>query len=302
MTGKTKQVFMVLNPVAGNSDPVQLRQAAESRFAEAGWSFDIYETTGEESLPEVVHTAVAAGADLVVAAGGDGTVSEVADALVNTDISLGIVPVGTGNALAQALNLSLEPDQALTAIVSSTRRRALDVLQLADGFLVLQMGIGVDSLMMHQTSHEEKRRLGVMAYLWTAVKQLLGFQPHQFTLLLDGRTRTVEASQIMVANAGAVGIRPLQWGPDIEPDDGHVDICVIRARTLLDYGRVAWHILRGQQRQAGNLNYYQAEHTLEIEANPPLPVHGDGEMLGETPVTAKIIPAALHVIVPAIKA
>ncbi|NTU85205.1 MAG: acylglycerol kinase family protein, partial [Chloroflexales bacterium] len=104
---RARNVFVVLNPVAGTSDGAMVRATLEEHLASDDRKVEIYETTGAEGedIPALVQAAIACDADLVVAAGGDGTVSLVADALVGTNVPLGIVPIGTANVLAQVLEL-----------------------------------------------------------------------------------------------------------------------------------------------------------------------------------------------------
>ena len=94
-------------------------------------------------------------------------------------------------------------------------------------------------------------------------------------------------------------MRPLRWGPHIRPDDGRIDVCVISARTVIDYLRVLWNLLRGQPKRNRNVRYLSATRSILISADRPLPVQADGEIIGETPVQVQVVPHAVRVIVPA---
>ena len=161
-----------------------------------------------------------------------------------------------------------------------------------------QIGVGIDALMIRDTPREHKRRFGRVAYLWTAATRLLGFQPRRFELVTDGRRRRARASQIVVANSGILGQPPFRWGPDIRPDDGRLDVCIVRARNLVDYLKLSWHVLNGQHRQSTNVRYFAANRGVTIATRRPLPVQGDGEIIGETPVEIAVVPRAVVVIVP----
>ena len=102
----------------------------------------------------------------------------------------------------------------------------------------------------------------------------------------------------MIANSGILGQPPFRWGPDIEPDDGRLDVCIVRAQTLLDYLSLGWHVVRGQHRQSSNVRYLHARRQIVIETGRPLPVQADGEIIGETPVQVQLVAAAVRVIVP----
>ena len=161
-----------------------------------------------------------------------------------------------------------------------------------------QVGVGIDAMMIRDTKREDKRRFGRIAYIWTALTRLLGFQPRRFLIRADDRQERRRASQIVIANSGILGQPPFRWGPDIEPDDGRLDVCIVRAQTLLDYLALAWHVVRGQHRQSSNVRYLNARREIVIETRRPLPVQADGEIIGETPVQVQLVAAAVRVIVP----
>lgn len=313
----------MLNPVAGRSDSDVVRRALERHSRGGSWRVEVYETTGEERVAEVVHAAVERGFDLFVAAGGDGTVSAVIDGLADTDIPLGIIPVGTGNALAHELGVPLDLDGALRLLMGEHAVLDIDAMQAdvasdarmmntVDGdrasavqassvgarLFVLSLSVGVSALMMRDTNPEDKRRLGVVAYSWTGLRKLLGWQPHHFTLEVDGQERRLRASEVAVVNSGALGDPSLRWGSHIHLNDGRLDVCIIRAWNAIDYLRLAWRVLLGQQRQDAGIRYLRAEQRVVVSARQPLPVQADGEFVGRTPVQVDLLPGVVRVIVP----
>jgi YegS/Rv2252/BmrU family lipid kinase len=292
------QVFVVLNPLAGTSDAAAVRASLDKHLQPAGIVYDVYETTGEEDMSQVVHAALERGATIVVAAGGDGTVSEVANALVGSQAALAILPVGTANVLARELSIPIALDAAVALVAGQHRLRAIDAMQVGDRFFVLQIGIGLDSLMIRDTDRTAKRRFGQLAYLWTLVIRPLGYQPRRFTVVVDGERQRPRAAQVLIANGGALGLQFLRWGPDITTDDGRIDVCVISARTLIDYLGLLWHTLLGKQRRNRHVRYLQATRSVAVSADRPLPVQADGEIISQTPVKLTVIPHALRVVAP----
>ena len=137
-----------------------------------------------------------------------------------------------------------------------------------------QVGVGIDALMIRDTKREHKRRFGRLAYLWTALTRLLGFQPRRFLIEVDDRQERRRASQVVVANSGTLGQPPFRWGPDIRPDDGRLDVCIVRARTLLDYLSLAWHVVRGQHGRDPNMRYLHGP-AADRHRDPP-PAAGAG--------------------------
>jgi YegS/Rv2252/BmrU family lipid kinase len=284
--------------MAGSCTADDVRRALEQHVGEQ-FQFDVYETTGDEDVAALVRARLAYEPAMVVAAGGDGTISEVAEALIGTDIPLGIIPVGTANVFARELGIPLDLAGACALLKSPDSTTSVDAMKVGERHSVLQIGIGIDSLMIRDTDRQSKRRFGRAAYLWTAVRRLIGYQPVRFTIVADGARTRPRASQVLIANGGVLGVPPFRWGHQIRPDDGKVDVCVVSARTAIDYLGLIWHTLLGQQRRDRNIRYLTATRSIAISADQPLPIQADGEILGETPLQIEVVPQALKVIVPA---
>src|SRR5205807_1616439 len=156
------------------------------------------------------------------------------------------------NVLARELGIpvGLEPACRLLAGAHETKR--IDAMRVGDRIFFTQIGVGVDALMIRDTKREHKRRFGRVAYLWMAFTRLIGFQPQRFLLEVDGQRSRRRASQVVLANVGTLGQSPFRWGPDIRPDDGRLDVCIVRARTALDYLRLAWNVMWGQHQRDRN--------------------------------------------------
>lgn len=292
------KAFVVLNPVAGHSDVQAVREGLNRHLAAAGIAYRVYETTGQERLPEIVRSAIDEGFDTVVAAGGDGTISGVIDGLVHTGLLLGILPVGTVNTLARELDIPLDLESALSLLVGEHATIRMDVGQVEGHCIALNASVGVSTSTMQATGQQEKRRFGPLAYLVPGLKALFGAQPHDFEIEVDGCSRHWRASEVVVANGGTVGDPVLRWGPDIRVDDGQLDLCVVRARSLLDYLLIAWNLLWGTQRRDRRLRCQRVRHSVSIQGRETMPVQVDGEIVGETPIRVEVLPHAVHVIIP----
>src|SRR6266542_2810482 len=291
------RIFVVLNPMAGSCTAADVRQAVDRQLGEQIQT-NIYETTGDEDVVALVRAELTNTPSMVVAAGGDGTISDVAEALIGTDIRLGIIPVGTANVFARELGIPLDLEAACALLGSQPNTTSVDAMKVGDQYFVLQIGIGIDSLMIRDTDRQSKRRFGRAAYLWTAFTRLIGYQPMRFTIVADGKRIRPRASQVLIANGGVLGIPPFRWGPNIRPDDGKIDVCIVSARTGLDYMGLIWHTLLGQQRRDRNVRCLTAARRTAISADQPLPIQADGEIIGETPIQIEVVPDALKVIVP----
>lgn len=299
----TPTALVVLNPVAGpGDDHTSLRRAIEDHLTQHGWHYNIHETAEDEDVTARVTQALENDYTAVIAAGGDGTVSAVAGALVSRDTPLLILTAGTGNALARELDIPLDLEAALGLLTSGEgltlgegpqRTRAVDAFRVADTHHFLNLRIGASAAAMADTSRPQKQRLGLLAYLLVGAQKLIGLQPARFRLTVDGRTQTVRAADIIVANSGTVALSALQLAPDVTPDDGRLAVCVIRARTGLAYLGALVAALLGRDRSRG-IDCQHATRTISIEAKGDLPVQADGDPLGCRQVTAHVV----RVIVP----
>jgi diacylglycerol kinase (ATP) len=297
-THKVLRAFVVLNPVAGRSNVEEVRRVLFQHFSGSNGSCEIHETSGHENLTELTRLGVSRGVEVVIAAGGDGTVSGVAGGLVGTATPLGILPLGTTNVLARELGIPVDLEAACSLIAGQHGLTAIDGMRIGDGHYYTQIGVGIDSLMIRDTTTEAKRRYGKLAYIWSALLHLVGFQPRRFRVVVDGREIRRRASEIVVANSGTLGQPPLRWGPHIRPDDGRIDVCVIGVKSVFDYLRILWCILIGRHHETPHVRYFIAKQSVTISSKKPLPVQADGEIVGETPVTVFAVPHAVNVLTP----
>ncbi len=294
----TKKAFVVLNPVAGNSDPAAIRGALAQHLGDANWSYEIYETTGKERIADVIGAALDRGFDMCLAAGGDGTVSGVAGGLVHSAVPLGIIPVGTGNTLARDLGIPVGHENALGLLIGEHEIRKIDAMRIDERYFVQNIGIGISAQAVRDTNRDGKRRFGRVVYLWSVIGNLFGFQPRRFTITVDGYPKRLRASEVTIANSGAFGEPYLRWGAHIRLNDARIDVCIAYARNLFDYLKLTWDLLRGRLRHAPNMRYMYARRSVTVDAAEPLLVHADGELVGHTPVHVHVVPQAVAVIVP----
>jgi diacylglycerol kinase (ATP) len=292
------RVFVIVNPSSGNLSPDDVRQALTRHFVAGCPPCEIHEVTAGEDVTDVARRAVREGYEVVVAAGGDGTVSFVANALVGTRARLGIIPLGTTNVLARELGIPIDLEQSCRLLSGENGTAEIDAMKVGGGHYFTQIGIGVDALMIRDTTTESKKRFGSLAYLWTAAARIVRFRGRRFSIMADERKLRARASQVVLANSGALGTSGLRWGPDVRIDDGRIDVCVVRARTVRDYISVAWNVARHRHQEDRNIEILPACRAIAVHADHPLPVQADGEIIGQTPIQVAVVPRALAVVVP----
>ena len=291
--GTRKQAFVVLNPKAGSADVGRLRQLLTGRLDEHGWVYDVYEMTGAEDVVAIVRAACARGTDLVIGAGGDGTIASVVNGVWQSSASIGILPAGTGNLLARAMGIPNAVEPALDLIVGDHALQALDLMQVGDQVVVLNVSAGLSARAMRDTPTEQKKRFGVLAYVWPVVRDLIRLRRRDFNLTIDGRRMSIHASEILVAN----GTFP-QGAPE-DFNDQQFNVYILAARSLPEYLRLVWEFVRRAWHGNTALRTLPVRTSISIEAvRKPQPVQADGEPFGSTPITVQLIPSAIRVIVP----
>jgi YegS/Rv2252/BmrU family lipid kinase len=277
-------------------DMEQFRRRCRAAAAGGGWEPLFFETTVAEPGLGLARDAAAAGAGLVFAVGGDGTVRACAQALAGTGIPLAIVPLGTANLIARALGVPARPGAALATGFCGHDRR-ID-LAAADGMTFTAMaGMGLDAEVVEGTPRLLKHRLGWAAYAMSGLSHLAG-RPREFTVCLDGGPPLTRlARSVVVGNAGLLpgGFRLL---PGARLDDGVLDVGILAASNVLDWMRVAQVVLAGSRNDARQLERHQAR-TIEIRTGGELSREVDGEIIAPGgSLTVTVQPGALVARVP----
>jgi diacylglycerol kinase (ATP) len=291
------KTYAILNPVAGMTNAQQARRRIETAMQARHLEYEIYLTGSEDDVQKIVRKAWERGFERFLAVGGDGTVAAVAGSLANRCYPVGIIPAGTANTLVRELRLPLDFDQALDLALDSPCRRRIDAIQVGNTCYFLNISVGVTSQTMLRVARQEKRRFGLFAYVWKGLKQILTARPQRFWLQVDGRRIACRASEVMVANASLLGLEPFQLDPAISLDDGYLDVCIVAARNLAEIERFIFDIITRRGRNNPQLSCFRAQDKITIEARRRLPVQADGEVIGLTPVSVKVLPGAVQVIV-----
>jgi len=293
-----KKPFFIYNPVAGTSDPGVTRQAFEDACAQYDWQSEIHETKKDEDLARVVRDALDRGCDLVMAGGGDGTVSAVASALVHSNMPLAIIPLGTGNILAKQLDLPQQMDKVFEYIAESPQVFSLDAMRIGERHFMINASVGFSATLIKNTSRNEKRRFGYLAYIWNGAQAFIGLLPHRFNLEVDGVPNSTRASEVFISNSALLK-EEVFIDLQMRADDGQLEIFVIKSSTIWDYFLLTIDVLRGRSHLSRGMDYYPARKQIVIQTSRPMTVQADGEILSTTPVTVEIVPHAIQLLVPA---
>jgi YegS/Rv2252/BmrU family lipid kinase len=296
MKPKTSLIF---NPTAGQGDPEQDLALIESLLS-ADIDLDIIVTTADCEPGELAKTAIDRGAESIIASGGDGTLSAVAAALMSTGTPLGIIPRGTANAFANALDLPTTIPEACAAILSG-HTKVVD-MALCNGLpMVLLAGIGFEADTVNLADREAKKRLGVMAYILAGLTQLSNLNQFEVEIEIEDKIISVSAAAIAIANAAPITSILAQGAAAVVFDDGMLDLTIVAPATPLIAIATACDLLsstlRGEASQREDVGFLRAKH-FKVTTNPPQKVVLDGEIIGTTPIDIECIPNGLTIFAP----
>jgi diacylglycerol kinase family enzyme len=290
------RIAVVMNP-AKVSDPLASRATLVAAFVDAGLPEpDWYETTVDDPGHGQAARAVAAGTEVIVAYGGDGTVRACVDEIAGTAVALAVVPAGTGNLLASNLGRPTDPADVVKTIAGNGRR-SIDLGLVEGAHFAVMAGIGFDAAMMDATPEVWKRRLGWAAYAIGGARRLLD-RPMRATVSLDGGEplrRT--ARTILVGNVGR-----LQGGIDLFgnalPDDGRLDVAILAPRGLGGWLSLATRALLRRPPHPRLLETFRAE-TIDIRVDSVEPRELDGDTVAAgRRLRVRVVASALRVCVP----
>jgi YegS/Rv2252/BmrU family lipid kinase len=277
--GKSVSRAAVVMNATKLDDHESFKKAVREAMHEHGWQEPLWlVTTADDPGIGQAQQAVAAGVDLVMACGGDGTVTSCAEGIADSGVPLAIIPMGTGNLLARNVGLPATLQGALAVALTGTDQ-ALDAGTANSRPFVVMAGLGLDARMLADASEPLKKRLGWAAYAVSVVRHLRD-RPARVTLIADDRPAIrVRASAVIVGNVGWLrGGLPLL--PDARPDDGMLDAIVITALGWAAWTVLAAHVLmrRGRTQRVTRFQFRR----LQVQLERPQPWELDGEVMGTT--------------------
>ncbi len=295
MTLPYPKVHVVINPTAGQDEPIL--NVLNDVFHPAGVDWDNSLTHKSGDATRLAAEAAASGVDLVAAYGGDGTQMEVANGLLGTGVHQAILPGGTGNAMAHDLGISLKLREAAELIVTSPKRRAIDLAKMGDQIFMLRAYAGMSS--DEAASREEKDKYGQLAYVQAGLKFIREVPAAHFKATVDGEIIEGDALICFILNAGSIGgvmgIEIPKVG-NVSISDGLLDLYAV-TKGVQPFRAISKYIFHHHGSDAGVYHWSGKEITLEVD--PVQDVWIDGEPGGETPFTVSAMPLALEIVVPA---
>lgn len=238
-------------------------------------------------------SAAAEGFKTVVAAGGDGTINEIVNGLAESDVALGVLPIGTMNVISTELGLPAGDLNKCWAVIKAGKRRAIDLPQAGGHYFVQLAGIGLDAQVVQETSTDLKRSIGPLSYI-VSIAQVAARKPPR--LIVESDQRIDEGSFVLIGNGRFYG-GPFVIFKNAQIDDGLLDVLIFKNVSYFDIARYLHGIIFGTHLNLPDVEYFQTR-SVAVRSEDVVPVEVDGDVIGNLPVTFGFSPHRLKVLVP----
>lgn len=289
-----RQVTVILNPTAGRGQAATRRGHLESLLSRTEADWKVVETQGPGTATALAQEAVRSDADVIVAAGGDGTLSEVLNGIVGSHVTLGLLPMGTGNDFARTLGIGLTLEAAVSNLFSG-EPTPVDVGKIQDRYFLNVAGCGFDAVIAKRVNQGYRKLRGRTAYLAAVYQSLREFVPFDLELTLDGEIRHVSVMLCAIANARSYG-GGMKIAPEARLNDGMFDLCLV-CTSKWEFLKSFPKVFKGAHTSHPGVMMAHAA-CVRIATDRPIPVLVDGEIFGTTPAEFTVLPRAVSMLCP----
>lgn len=290
------RILILFNPFAGQAYNLKLSlENAADIWRRHNWQVELRPTKAPGDATIQASIAATQGYDVVVAAGGDGTVNEVMNGLIGTKTALAVLPIGTVNIWARELGLSMDLRRAATAFLDA-KLQQIDVGKAGERHFLLMAGIGFDAAVTAIINPQEKKLFGALAYVKQAILLAWRFQGISTHIRIDGKRVRGRILMLVIGNSQLYG-GVVKLTANAVVNDGLLDVCVIKGSSMLVAPLRLLSIFSRRYNRDPKVVYYRAKR-VQIRGKKSLQVQVDGDYLGYTPMNFKVVPASLWVLVP----
>lgn len=292
-----KKAMVIANPSAGKEEAEVYLKKVQQQLEGQKYEVDVRLTNKEGDATVWSAEACEASYEIVVSIGGDGTVNEVINGLAEKDKrpSLGIVPLGTVNDFARALNVPLEPEEAI-AVIGRARLQKADIGKINERYFLNIVALGDIAESTAEVSSGQKTALGSFAYFLEGAKTLVNKKPTDFTVMTAEQKWKGEALLLLAALTNSVGGFE-NIAPDAKVDDGKLHCFIIKDTTLPKLVRIATNLLKGDLKEDPDVFYFRANPVM-ISSTGSLKANVDGDIEEGVPLTLQVLPEHIAVWVP----
>lgn len=290
------RIVCIINPISGGIKKQSLPEFILSNIDQSRFDIHCVFTQSALHTKQLAREAVHNKADIIIAAGGDGTINNVAEAVAGTASLFGIIPLGSGNGLARHLRIPADVSRALQLITGNYAIKRLDTGMANSHFFVNVAGAGFDAHVSGKFATAPKR--GFMSYAKITLSEFARYKARRYKLIIDGEIHHIDAFLLCVANGSQYG-NNAYIAPDAEPDDGLFHVTVIKPFRVIDMPAIGYHLFTKTLHQSRYAVCFTGSH-IRIERPAPELINIDGEPTPcESTVEIRLIPSNLNIIVPA---
>jgi len=288
-------IVFVVNPISGGKQKANLIKRIPALMEESGYRYEVWQTQYANHATELTKQAIEAQAYAVIAVGGDGTMNEVATALIGSNVFLGIVPLGSGNGLVRHLGIPLRPEEAIQAFRHSIPV-PLDACIVGEHHFFCAAGMGYDAEVAQRFNQGGPR--GLIRYLWEATFTFFHYKPKTYSISIEGQgTKKLKAVMITFCNASQLG-NNAYLAPDALCNDGLLDIVVLLPFPFWRTPELIISLFTGKLLGHPNMLHLKGKKGV-ITREDLGPIHYDGETaMAPKDLEISILPAAIQILVP----
>lgn len=292
-----RQAMIISNPSSGKEEADQYVSQVREILESQQYEVVVNETAGEGDAVDYCLNACKDGCDLVISIGGDGTLHETINGMIdqNHRPRLGIVPLGTVNDFARALNISLDPEEAIRQL-RSDQTHIVDIGKINDRLFANVVAAGSLAEALFSVSSEEKSKLGSFAYLKEGLKDLVNTPANQLTIEYDGQIWEGESPLFLAALTNSVGGFE-KLSPDAEVDDGLIHCFVVRNISVFNSLTLGTSLFFGNLKEHKDVDYFTAKE-VHVRSDEAIRTNVDGEKGPALPIHIRVLPRHIEVIVP----
>ncbi len=292
---QAKKIQAIINPISGVGSKRKIPKMLEEMCDKSGHSLAISFTEYAGHASELTRRAIDEGAQVILAVGGDGTVNEIARAMLHSDAVLGIIPKGSGNGLARELHIPIDVKGALE-VIRKGMVTTIDSCMANDRIFFCTCGVGFDAAVSQKFANEKHR--GSLTYIKNTVEEYLSYKPEPYELVVDDdQTIKERAFLVACANASQYGNNAF-IAPHANIEDGKMDVTILAPFTPLDIAPLAIQLFTKQIDRNSKIRTLQAREVTIVRQKPGV-MHLDGEpVMADSRVHIKILPRSLKIFTP----
>lgn len=267
-------IHFIVNPISGNARHNIGLTMLEKHFPKEHFTIKVDYSNYKKHAIKLTQDAILQNPDYIIACGGDGTINEVASCLTNTNIKLGIIPVGSGNGLASNLNIPKEIEKAIE-IIKKGKHSAIDVGKMNEKHFFSNMGIGIDALIIKKYEASKKRTL--LAYVRAAIASAFEFKPIEAVLIFEGQPININSFLLFISNSNEMGYG-MSLTPKASLNDGWLDLVTVSKLNFIEKLLLGFYVVTNKIEKHHKANHSLIQNvTIEMPKKIFLNAQIDGE-------------------------